>query len=591
MNTNGINKSLSAFLVAWLACGIMEVCAAEDNVDQNKQMLSERIQRQIRSLDVNHAEKFLVDLNFSTFHGMYAYRELLQWARALPENSEARQDVLIIVRSGMEAVVRDSGMGVPLSGWNGEGQPVGMLFGEGLPRYNEYPDFSKPQTLKWVDTSFRKLVAPESIGQSLAAKSLFILTDATPEGKKLANILLPSVLQEFQTLTALLELGGGKNLANIPLLFRLNDKKWEVANENGNIYGRMSLLQGLVQLHALLSDPVAGSGSVAGKRIADWRKEVRQTMERVYDVSVKQNFDAQAGSYLSDYDRGKGAGDRLSTDDAGYIMEVLANLVDSLPKGDTLRESALKNLISQANYVVARLEEKNQAPKMFLVKKNAVSQSMFVVLSDQLALVGGLLAAERATGKGDYGKPALAIFNNAHKELWSVPAGVFRSATGQRASGYDGRLFGLNLAVWRQLEKSPAIQDAKQNAANLIQAVLKKAGLLQAEGPAGGETKQPEEFFRDDLPQLVNDIAALKSEERSAKILAVIKTLADQNNDGVPGCRFGGGRFGGAPVLIAQTSVKTPFDSEQIGAAAPASAVAPTGTTAPTSTTAPRRTP
>lgn len=578
MKATGINKLLAALLAAWLACGTL-AAHAEDKAAPNLQELSTRIQRQIQSLNVNQAEKFPIDYNFSSFHGMYAYRELLQWALTLPENSEPRRDILTLVRSGLEAVVRDSGMGVPLSGWGGEGQPVGMLFNHGLPRYNELPNFSKPETLKWDPKFFDSQVTPESVGQSLAAKSLFILVDTTPEGKKLGKVLLPSALQEFQTLTALLELGGGKVAANVPSLFRLKDGKWEITKENSHIYGQMSLLQGLAQLHTLLSAPAAGNDNINGKRITDWRKEVRKVMEKVYDVSIKHHFDAPTGSYLSDHDRSKGAGDRLAANDAGYILEVLANLADTLPKGDPLRENALKNLISQANYVAARLEGKERAPKTFLVRKNLAAPGLMLELGDQLAIVSGLLAAEQATGKGNYGKPALAIFTATRKQLWSAQPGIFRSAAGQTVSGYDGRLFGLNLATWRRLEKVPTVQDAKQNGGNLIQTVIKKAGLLQAEGPAAGEPKQPEEFIQNDLPQLVNDIAALKNEEKSAKITAAVNALGDQNSDGVPGCRFGGGRFGAAPVLITQTSTTTPFDPP------------PADTSAPAATTTPRSTP
>ncbi len=559
MKENGINKLLAALLAAWLACGAL-AAHAEDKAEKKLKDLSTKIQHRILALNVNQADKFPIDYNFSSFHGMYAYRELLQWALTLPENSESRRDILTLVRSGMESVVRDSGMGVPLSGWSGEGQPVGMLFNRGLPRYNELPNFSKPETLKWDPKYFESQVDPESIGQSLAAKSLFILVDTTPEGKKLAKVLLPSALQEFQTLATLPELGGGKAIANIPSLFRLKDGKWEVVRDSSHVYGPMSLLQGLAQLHTLLSAPAAGSDNINGKRIADWRKEVRQAMEKVYDVSIKLHFDAPTGSYLSAHDRSKGAGDRLSADDAGYILEVLASLASTLPKGDPLRENALKNLISQANYVATRLEGKELAPKTFLVRKNLTTPSPMLELGGQLAIVNGLLAAEQATGKGHYGKPALAIFTAARKQLWSAQAGIFRSAAGQTVAGYDGRLFGLSLAAWRRLEKSPAVPDAKQNGGNLIQTVVKKAGLLQAEGPAAGEPKQPEEFFLNELPQLVNDIVALKNEEQPAKITAAINSLTDQDGDGVPGCRFGGGRFGAAPVLITQTSVPTPFD-------------------------------
>jgi hypothetical protein len=563
MKANGTNKLLVALLAAWLAGGTLAAHAedkAADKAAQNAQELSTKIQRQILALNVNQAEKFAIDYNFSAFHGMYAYRELLQWALTLPEDSEPRRDILTIVRSGLEAAVLYSGMGVPLSGWSGGGQPVGMLFNRGLPRYNGLPDFSKPETLKWDPAFFDSQAAPESIGQSLAAKSLFILVDTTPEGKKLGKALLPSALQEFQTLTTLLELGGGKAITNVPSLFMLKNGKWEVAKENSNIYGQMSLLQGLAQLHTLLSSPAAGNDSISGKRIADWRKDVRQVMEKVYDASVKQHFDAPTGSYVSGHDRNKGAGDRLSAEDAGYILEVLANLAGDLPKGDPLRENVLKKLVSQANYVATRLEEKDRAPNAFLVRKNLTAPGLMLLLGDQLAIVNGLLAAGQATGKDNYGKLALAIFTAVRKQLWSAPAAIFRSAAGHTVTAYDGHLFGLSLATLRQLGKLPDTQDEKQNGGNLIQAVIKKGGLLQAEGPAGGEPKQPEEFFQNDLPQLAKEISAMKSEEQPVKTAAAIKALADQDGDSVPGSRFGGGPFGAAPVLIIQTSISTPFD-------------------------------
>jgi hypothetical protein len=205
---------------------------------------------------------------------------------------------------------------------------------------------------------------------------------------------------------------------------------------------------------------------------------------------------------------------------------------------------------------------------------------LLVRLEDQLAIVNGLLAAEQAAGREQYGKTALTVFNAAHQNLalWSAPAGIFRSAAGQTVTAYDGRLFGLTLATWRRLEKSLPPGEARQQGERLIEAVLKQGGLQQVEGPATGEPKQPEAFIRDELPQLVSTIVALKKEERAEKIAATVKTLSDQDGDGVPGCRFGGGRFGAAPVLIIQTSIKTPFDPPPDTATPPATATPPRST-------------
>jgi hypothetical protein len=255
---------------------------------------------------------------------------------------------------------------------------------------------------------------------------------------------------------------------------------------------------------------------------------------------------------------------------------VLADIAAILPKNDPLRADVLKRLSAQADYVVARLEGNTTVPKTFLVKNNQTFAGLLLRIEDQLAIVNGLLAAEQATGKEAYGKTALAIFNTANQgnALWSTQAGIFRSALGQTVSAYDGRAFGLALDTWRRLEKILPPGEAKLHGERLIEAVLKQGGLQQAEGPATGEPRQPEDFFRDDLPQLVSTITALKREEQSEKIAAAVKTLSDQDGDSVPGCRFGGGRFGAVPVLVAQTSIRTPFDPPALPASSPSQATA-----------------
>lgn len=146
MNQFRLLPLLGAMLVS---NGIMLETRAADDAEQQQLALSHSIQRQILTLNVNQQDKYLIDFHFSTFHGMYAYRELILWAQAAPQ--QQRDDLMAMTRSGLEAVVRDSGMGIPLGGKNWEGHPVGILFSRGLPRYTVQPDFTQPSTLKWED--------------------------------------------------------------------------------------------------------------------------------------------------------------------------------------------------------------------------------------------------------------------------------------------------------------------------------------------------------------------------------------------------------------------------------------------------------
>lgn len=577
MNQFRLLPLLGAMLVS---NGIMLETRAADDAEQQQLALSHSIQRQILTLNVNQQDKYLIDFHFSTFHGMYAYRELILWAQAAPQ--QQRDDLMAMTRSGLEAVVRDSGMGIPLGGKNWEGQPVGILFSRGLPRYTVQPDFTQPSTLKWDPASFERQISPESVGQSLATKSLFVMLDQSDNGKKTREILLASALKEFQSIVPLQELAGDKGAHYMPALLKLENEKWTPVNATSQLYGQMSLIHGLARLHALLLLPALENESIEGKRAAEWRKEVRRMLDKVYQTTIKLHIDNKSGSLVSTNGNGKSAGERLGADEAGYALEVLADLAATLQKNDPLRTDVLGRLSAQADYVIARMEGKTTAPKTFLVKNNQTFAGMLLQLEDQFSIANGLLAAEQAIGKEIYGKTALEIFNTARQSLWSAQAGIFRSAAGQTVTAYDGRVFGLTLTTWRRLEKRLPPDEARKQGNSLIEAVLKQGGLMQAEGPATGEPRQPEAFIRDDLPQLVSSVIALKKEERPEKITAAVKALSDQDNDGIPGSRFGGGRYGAAPVLITQTSIKTPFD-------APPDTATPPETTTPPSP--PRSTP
>lgn len=529
--------------------------------------LADKIEKQLLTLDVNQHDKYLIDFYFSTFQEMFAYRELLQWAARMPEG-EQRQTLLASIRAGMEAVVRDSGMGLPLAGWKGEGRPSGLLFTKGLPRYTVMPDFTKPGTLRWPESSFEKHASPEAIGQSLAAKSLFILTDRTSAGKALAPLMLQSAVQEFETLQNNLflgkQLGRAANGAYVPEAVKLEAGKWVVLNDHSYVSSHAALLQGLTHLYALLGDPAATTyatdGRIAGKRPAEWQKEVRQTIEITFNGLLERHFDARHGSFVTDYSRQKGRGERITADDAGYVVEVLAEVAGALPAKDSLRQAALKHMQAQAGYLVGKIGDSGTVPSAFLIVKNLTSRGYVLNLGEQAQACKGLLAADQISPTPAYRKTAMSIYESMRKALWADVAGVFRSAAGQVVSGYDGRLFGMNLGLWRYLSRNPEVKDAQQHGDTLIRVVMMEGGLLQSETPVLGESPQPEPFLKNELQDFVAKVIAMKPEDQSKAVTDKVKQLTDQNKNTVPGVRFGGGRFGAAPVLVTQTGVPTPFE-------------------------------
>lgn len=549
------------FICMLLACNSIIFSAQAANNSKKKELeLGHTIERQVLTLNFNQVKKFQLDYSFSTFHGMYAYRELLLWAQSTPQPQ--RNTLLTLIRTGLEAVVRDSGMGIPFP-TGPETQATGLLFNRGLPRYAAQPDFTQPSTLKWTSEYFDWHTAPESVGQSLAAKSLYQRddSDTSDESTKLKEIMLASSLREFQSLLALLKLGSSNGAHYMPALLKLENDKWSTVEKSSQLYGQMSLIQGLSHLHNLLSLASLQDQTIEGKRIADWRKEVYLTLDKILHTTIKLHFDTKAGSFVSTIAPLKGATDRISAEDAGYTLEVLADLASSLPKGDALHNIALKHLTAQADFIIAHMEGKSTAPKLFMLKNNQSFAGILMRLEDQLSIVNGLLAAEQISSKEAYGTTALSIFNTSHPLLWSATTGIFRSAAGQTVSAYDGRMLGLALSTWRRMEKLLPPGEARKHGDHLIDVVLMQGGMQQAESPAMGEIIQPEAFIRDELPQLLKSVASLKKEEQSEAIAARINKLTDQNNNSVPGCRFGGGPFGIAPVLITQTSIKTPFDA------------------------------
>ena len=549
-----------------LATGVSAQSAqAQKRLDERRQSLIESVKKQLFSMNINQTEKFQTDLSFSTFHGMYAYRELLLWAAGLPADSAEKAGIMATVRDGLTAVVWHSGMGLPIDGWTGEGQPVGLTFDRGEPLYAESPDFSRPETLKWQPKHFDTRVSPESTGLSLAAKSVYARLAMGPQDAKLNAVLLESALREFATLQSLMKLATAKDGGTyMPAVVKQSAQKsgeWEVVADQSFASGQFSLLLGLTELHRLLAAKGPGDDTVAGRKISDWRKDVRQSIDRIFGIAIAQHFDPAVKSFVSQFSRQKGIGERLAADDAGLIMGTLAFLVDSLPAGDPLRAQALSHLDAQAATLVKALAGKDVVPRGFLIRKGLSDMGVVQPIGEQLAIVDGLLAAAKATGNESYAKTAGDLFESVRAKYWSEPAGIFRAVPGQVVAGYDGRVFGIGLAVWRRMESRLPDGDGRRHGNNLVSSVIMKGGLLRAQSPMAGERRQPEDFVRDDLDRLVEEIVMLPSTERAKRAADAVRAFADQNQDGVPGCRFGGGRFGAAPVVVTQTSITVPFEA------------------------------
>lgn len=562
-----MKKLIIPIMLGSLAWATLADAAPGDRAAAKRRALEDHVKRQLYTLNVNQAEKYQTDLTFTTPIAMQAYMEMLLWTRHLPADSAQRTELLRLVRDGLAAAVWHSGMGLPIENWTGTGHPVGILFVRGHAHYVELPDFARPATLKWDAKHFDTRITPDSIGFSLAAKSLYVRS--ADGDKELGAVLLLSALREFEAALPLLELGGGKGNGFMPIAVK-KGAQWETAIDGSLAQAQFALLLGMAQLHEML----AGLGSeeaVAGRRPAEWRKEVRRVLERYYHATVANHFDAKAKSFLAEYSAKKETSGRLGAEDAGLILETLAYLAESLPAGDALRESAVKHLQAQAAFVAAALEGKELAPKGFLVRQGGSEATPLPRLGDQLAIVNGLLAAAKATGNAGWNKAANELFAATRKSFWAEQAGLFRTVPNQLVAAYDGKLLGLNLAAWRRLDAGAADSAEKRHGNHLVDKIVKRAGMQWAESPLSGEVRQPEDFVRDDLPRLIDEILPLEETEKAKRIAAAIKAFADQNGDAVPGCRFAGGRFGSAPVLITQATITLPAD-----APAPADAAKPT---------------
>ncbi|HEC17008.1 MAG TPA: hypothetical protein ENI99_10645 [Sedimenticola sp.] len=560
------------FLLAGFLTGVQAAPKAK-SVDQDPGVLSIRLQRSLLGYDVNMLEKHVIDFYFSPVHAMSVYRELLQWAGANPKEKAVRDDVVAMVREGMVAVIRDSGAGLALPGWDGPGQPISMAYALSLPRYAQKPDFNNPATLKWRRSDGdKRVVTPGSIGQSMAAKALLIRIDRSEAGKRNAPLFLASVLQELEILSSRLflkdRLGPVAKGGHVPEIMEPDGKGgWKVLDPASRLPSQAFLLQGLSHLYGLLSangviKPLLGGGKVRGRELKDWLGLTRRTLDTVYASLIERHFDPASGSFASHYQHDKGPGDRIMLEDASYVVGALDALLHVLPDKDPLHKSARRHLLSQAGYIRKMLGSGKPIPRGFLLKNGARLRSLMRDFSYPVAAMSVMLTAEETAGDGSYREVAARLYESEHPVFWSRENGIYRAAAGVKVSAYDGLFFSSVMRWLRHMDLVfPDKDDFAKRSRDFIQVVLKDGGLLQSEGPGTGEPRSLEDFIQKEIPALVERLAKTDATEHAAPIDKFVKDAADQDKDGVPGCRFGGGAYGAAPVIIMQIGVNTSFAS------------------------------
>lgn len=531
----------------------------------------EQITRLTQRYDMNRLEKYAIDFYFSSLHGLYAYRAMLQWAQQPTLPPQERADLVAMVNEGLLAVFRDSGAGVALAGAMPGHASISIAYGRALPRYAEDPDPARPQTLAWSDRDRQHEVSAASVGQSLAAKALWLeLVEAKGET---AAFMLATLRQEFDLLASQLFLAvadGGSAYVPEALTYG-DDGQWQVKDKRSRLMSQASLLLGLTRLDTLLrKEAVMARYGIRGDDLVQWQRRVRVTLDKVYEGMVRRHYNEIAGSFVDTYDPQRGGqGDRIMLEDMAQLSAALDAMRRSLPEAEPLRLSAQRHLTVQAAFLLAGLQTAQPVPRGYLLNNHVPMRSAIRTLTEPLAAMSVLLTAA-AAGDEAAGQAATAIREEMRESLWVDELGIYRSAAGYTVSAYDGYLFSLVLGWLQQLQRVDA-EGALHQLQAMLRVVLKQGGLLQCEGPLAGETITLAEALRDKAPAAAQEIAALDEEERGKPIAAFVRGVVDQDGDTVPGCAFAGGEHGAAPVVIIQTSVKTPFPVREEGEkAAPA---------------------
>ncbi|WP_303902772.1 hypothetical protein [Thiohalomonas denitrificans] len=542
-------KAFNIFLSAVLMFAVpaLNSSAAENKgaVDDLKRQLYSKL----RGADPNGTNKYHIDLYFSPIHAMRAYTELLRWSEQPGMPISQAEELQAIVSMGLRAVYRDSGVGVPME----NGGAISVVFDYSLPRYTRPLTDNHPETKHWNQLNMKRQTGAAGIGQSLAAKALWLRT----VGDEGSDEILHSLLGELGIVTTPPFISRTAHTL-VPEEVAWEAGQWRVRKHVSRLRSQASLLIGLLETKKLLDAPGALQTEIAD--IGRLRTTVDNAVATLFRGIVEKHRDPDTGALVGVFDPESGRGDRILIEDLGLAAEALGNLA-STDKGELAAE-ARRVLRQQAEFVRRSLPEGQLAPRGWFIPTGAPWRGSITTLSEQMAAMMVLVEAAGVLGEEGYLESARHLHAAMEEPLWVESAGLYRSAVGFKMSSYDGYLFGTILGLLRRTEGTGLL--ANIDAAHYLETVLITAGLLQAEGPESGEPESPESLIDREINGLVAELLKLENEkDRRDRIQTFISHVIDQDGDTVPGIRFGGDVYGGAPVLVNQTGIKTPYQTNK----------------------------
>ena len=521
-----------------LICAAAMICSAVSAADDKiNRALIDKIERYARGFDMNRQDKYHIDFSYSPVHAMAVYRELLLWSDGDDVAEAVRAEVRTTIAAGVLSVIRDSNAG-PVK----KDGVIGIGYVRAMPRYAQEPDTERPETLAWRSDGTVTETTPAVIGSSLSAKSLLltrITHDATAH-----QAVLASLRNEYGELANLLH--SANSTGYVPEAIEWNNG-WKTKDSRSRLFSQAILLRGLVELR----------GALEKEGETKWLAQVDNNIERLFDSLVKHHFDAKAGSFVSVYDSSQGRGRQLMVEDYVQVMEALAAILEYQAANKALLGRAQNIGKTQLEYVLRVNGKSESLPRGYDLKTgggiptlvHSLEEPVAMLSTMQLASMFGVVGGERTKSAKE------RISTWLEQDFWSDDVGVYRTAEGFTVSAYDGYLFALTLRWLRRNHES----NSAQRATKLIDVVLKQSGLLQCEPPGSGEPLSLDAALQRDAAELAARISTMTSLEQGVAIAEFVHGIADQDHDGVPGCRFAGGRFGGAPVPVVQTSVRTPY--------------------------------
>jgi len=514
---------------------------------------AERIEREALRMatfyDTNAQDKYVMDNSFSTVHAMAAYRALLEWADEGAEAEDAAE-VHALVAAGLKAALVESGIGVPAE----EGGAVGVLFSQAQPRYAQEPDPTNPATLRWMDEGIERSVSAASMGHSLAAKAVVARRLAGAEDDVLAEHLHDSLAAELSLLTQEMFLAKGADAAGryVPERIVLDEQgSWRPASERSRLFGQAALLLGLTEVSLYLEQPLSGRGVEA------MRRHVKEAIERVYAGIRAHHHDAASGVHAAIYDPQGEEERRYLLEDSALLVEALHRMAQ-VSDSPELRGALQQQLRSEAEFVVQLLAERRLAPRGLWLKHSVDITGTVTALAEQIAAMNILLLALEWHEEPSFREQAAELFSAIEETFWAQWPGIYRTAEGYTVSAYDGYLF-ATLLQWLQRCERAGFDVGDGRASTLFELIIKKGGMQQADTTETGEGEAPRAFLAQEAPLLAEEIAELPEREQRPQVVRLARRLMDQDGDSVPGRRFAGRPYGGAPVLIRQVSVRTPF--------------------------------